>query len=153
LSFYLIYFSQSKKLMQETDLLHLLNQSKKSNQEHGLSGMLLYLEGKFLNQIEGRFMQVLEGGEEDVIRVFERIKKDRRHHDIIVLDQSPVSQSNFVTWSMGFKSIKLEAFKTLPGYFDLNDEFLKSKVFQQSHLALNFLKSFYKINKHDDSAA
>jgi hypothetical protein len=67
LLFYLIYLSQSKKLMQESDLLCILDQSKILNHGNRITGMLLYLEGKFLSQVEGRFMQVLEGREEDVI--------------------------------------------------------------------------------------
>jgi hypothetical protein len=151
--FYLIYLSQSEKLMQEHDLLDILDKSKASNLEHDVTGMLLYLEGRFLSRDEGRFMQVLEGREEDVKSIFEKIKNDKRHHDIIVLEQSAFSQRNFETWSMGFKSMKLEDCKALPGYFDLNDEFVKSNVLQQSNLSLNFLKSFYKINGNTDHAA
>jgi hypothetical protein len=152
LLFYLIYLSQSKKLMQESDLLCILDQSKILNHGNRITGMLLYLEGKFLSQVEGRFMQVLEGREEDVISTFERIKADQRHHDIIVLEQSTIPQRNFGTWSMGFKSMELEDCKILPGYFSLNDDFVKSDAMQESNLSLNFLKSFYKFNMDDEHA-
>lgn len=132
--------------MPSDDLLFLLNQSKEWNQEHGLTGMLLYLEGKFLSKVEGRFMQVLEGNERDVNEIFEKIKQDPRHHSLIVLKQSSTESRNFGTWSMGFKSIKLEACKELPGCFDLNEAFLKSDELQQSNLPLNFLRSFYQVN-------
>lgn len=135
--------------MQESDLLDILNRSRTWNREHGITGMLLYLEGRFLSQKEGRFMQVLEGKEHEVKGIFEQIKNDHRHHSFIILKQATVSQRNFASWSMGFKSLKLEACNALPGYFDLNDEFVKSDELQQSNQPLNFLKSFYDINMND----
>lgn len=151
--FYLIYFSQSEKLMQEHDLLAILDKSKTSNLAHGITGMLLYLEGRFLSEVEGRFMQVLEGSEQDVKYIFDRIKTDPRHHNIIVLKQSTAYQRNFENWSMGFKSMKLETFNAMPEYFDLNDEFVKSDLMQQSSISLNFLRSFYEVNMDDGHAA
>jgi len=145
--YHLIYFSQSDKLMHDGNLLDILTRVKTLNRNHEITGMLLYMEGRFFSQIEGRFMQVLEGREQSVKDVFERIKNDKRHHDIIVLKQSPILTRSFASWSMGFKSINLEACKALPGYFNLDDDFLKSEELQQSDLPLNFLKSFYKINK------
>jgi hypothetical protein len=136
--------------MSSDDLVFLLNQSKSWNQGHGLTGMLLYLEGKFLSKVEGRFMQVLEGTEEEIKEIFEKIKQDPRHHSLIVLKQSSTEDRNFGTWSMGFKSLKVEAYKELPGFFDLNEDFLKSDELQQSSLPLNFLKSFYKVNFETD---
>jgi hypothetical protein len=136
--------------MSSDDLVSLLNQSKSWNQGHGLTGMLLYLEGKFLSKLEGRFMQVLEGTEEEVKEIFEKIKQDPRHHSLIVLKQSSIEERNFGNWSMGFKSIAVEACKELPGFFDLNEDFLKSDELQQSSLPLNFLKSFYEVNFDTD---
>jgi hypothetical protein len=136
--------------MPSDDLLFLLNQSKNWNEGHGLTGMLLYLEGKFLSKVEGRFMQVLEGTERDVKEIFAKIKQDSRHHSLIILKQASTKERNFGTWSMGFKSINLEAHKELPGRFDLNDDFLKSAELQQSNVPLNFLKSFYEVNLESD---
>lgn len=151
--FHLIYFSQSEKLMQDSELLALLNQSKTSNQKHGITGMLLYLEGRFSNQTQGRFMQVLEGSERCVKEVFEHIKGDPRHHNIIVLKQSPILERSFGFWSMGFKSLTLESYKALPEYLNLSDRFLQSDELQQSSLPLNLLRSFYKINTNHNRIA
>jgi hypothetical protein len=137
--------------MPSDDLLFLLNQSKNWNEGHGLTGMLLYLEGKFLSKVEGRFMQVLEGTERDVKEIFAKIKQDSRHHSLVILKQASTKERNFGTWSMGFRSINLEAHKELPGRFDLNDDFLKSAELQQSNVPLNFLKSFYQVNLETDS--
>ena len=137
--------------MSSDDLLLILNQSRSWNEGHGLTGMLLYLEGKFLSKVEGRFMQVLEGSEWEVKEIFQKIKQDPRHHSLIILKQAPTKERNFGTWSMGFKSINLDAHQELPGRFDLNDDFLKSAELQQSNVPLNFLKSFYQVNMESDS--
>lgn len=137
--------------MPSEDLIFLLNQSRSWNEEHGLTGMLLYLEGRFLGKVEGRFMQVLEGTEWEVKQIFEKIKQDPRHHSLIILKQASTKYRNFETWSMGFKSMKLEAGKELPERFDLNDDFLKSAELRQSNVPLNFLKSFYEVNLETDS--
>jgi hypothetical protein len=150
LLFYLIYISKAESLMPNDDLIFLLNQSKTWNQGHALTGMLLYLEGKFLSKVEGRFIQVLEGAERDVKEIFEKIKQDPRHHSLIVLKQSSTNNRSFGTWTMGFKSIKLEDSKGLKGNFDLNEDFLKSDELQQSNVPLNFLKSFYEVNIEAD---
>jgi hypothetical protein len=144
--FYLIYISKAESLMPNDDLHLLLNQSRDWNQEHALTGMLLYLEGKFLSKVEGRFMQVLEGSERDVKEIFENIKRDPRHHSLIVLKQSSTNDRSFGTWTMGFKSIKFADSKELTSNFDLNEDFLKSDELQKSNVPLNFLKSFYEVN-------
>lgn len=136
--------------MQDGDLLKILSRSRSWNAGHGITGMLLYLEGRFLSQNEGRFMQVLEGTEHQVKDIFEQIKNDERHHGLIVLKQSTAPQRNFNNWSMGFNSLGLDAYKSLPGFFDLNDEFLKSDALQHSNLPLHFLKSFYETSLSDD---
>jgi hypothetical protein len=48
--------------------------------------------------------------------------------------------------------MELEDCKILPGYFSLNDDFVKSDAMQESNLSLNFLKSFYKFNMDDEHA-
>lgn len=132
--------------MAEDDLLLLMQQCKIWNESHGITGMLLYLEGKFLSAYEGRFMQVLEGTEQDVKEIFDQIKLDKRHHSMIILKHTSIQERNFETWSMGFKFLKLYDFQTLPGCFNLNEGFLKSDELQQSSIPLNLLKSFYQIN-------
>ncbi len=144
--FYLIYISKAKNLMTDDDLIFLMNQSKTWNQGHGLTGMLLYLEGKFLSEVEGRFIQVLEGSEHDVKEIFEKVKQDPRHHSLIVLKQSFTNDRSFRTWTMGFKSFKFDGCKELAECFDLNEDFLKSDKLQQSNIPLNFLRSFYEVN-------
>jgi hypothetical protein len=68
--------------------------SRGRNAHDRLSGVLV-LSG-------GHFVQVLEGHLPDIERVFERIQRDERHHDIRVLECAPVPQRHFADWPMAF---------------------------------------------------
>lgn len=136
--------------MQNDNLLDILNVSRDWNESHDITGMLLYIEGRFLTKIEGRFMQVLEGTEYEVNRIFDKIRLDERHHQVIVLKRQPIKQRHFQTWRMGFRSLNLIEYQNMPGFFELDDDFLSSHEFQQSDAPLSLLKSFYDINKQYD---
>lgn len=129
--------------MQEDDLVHLLKQSTDWNVHHSLSGMLVYLQGGLLSGKEGRFMQVIEGPKTEIEYIFERIKKDSRHHHINILQYKPLQSRDFHGWLMGFESVNIKPDEDVRGFFELNDDFLKSADFRKSNTALNFLKSFY----------
>lgn len=111
--------------------------------------MLLYVQGKFINQIGGRFIQVLEGEETKVREAYDRIKQDPRHHSITLSNESSVKQRNFTSWSMGIKSMTMEEYQSMPGYFELNERFLKPGNSKTINVPLTFLKSFYSMNLTD----
>ena len=56
----------------------------------------------------GCFAQVLEGPLGAVAATFERIQRDARHADVMVLDFRPVSERSFGAWSMAFVGQSLE---------------------------------------------
>lgn len=145
----LIYFSKSKWLMSEDDLTSLLEESRAWNLDHHLTGMLLYIEGRFLIDKEGRFMQVLEGTQDEVEGIFSKIRTDKRHHQVIVLKKGDITQRSFIDWQMGFKTFDLEKDENLPGFFNLTDDFLNREDFCDPSDAYNFMKSFYTINNEN----
>jgi hypothetical protein len=148
--YYLIYFSKAVKRMPESDLLALLEQAREWNEAHDITGMLLYLEGRFLTQLEGRFMQVLEGTEEEIKYIYSKIEVDSRHHQLIILEQGYLKHRYFQNWTMGFKSMDVEEYRKIPGFFELDDDTFSNNGFRSSSTALSFLKSFYETNKNYD---
>ena len=50
----------------------------------------------------GCFAQALEGPREAVERTFERIQRDARHSDVVVLQLAAVGRRGFPAWSMAF---------------------------------------------------
>jgi len=149
---YLIYVSTADHLMSESELMNILEQSRRWNLDHNLTGMLIYIQGLFIQtgslqlqqQITGRFMQVLEGSKEDVEEVFSMIQKDDRHHNLIVLESSSQSSRNFESWQMGFRALQLNESEFDDTYFTLDHSFVKSKEEESSKNPLHFLRSFYR---------
>ncbi|WP_051378848.1 BLUF domain-containing protein [Derxia gummosa] len=90
----LLYVSSARTPLTDTELAALLVQSRDRNARLGLTGVLLYRDGNF--------MQALEGPADAVEQVWASIQRDPRHHDIITLMESTVQSRSFGSWSMGF---------------------------------------------------
>ncbi|MEN9897270.1 MAG: hypothetical protein RLZZ66_919 [Pseudomonadota bacterium] len=91
----LIYASRVSDEFCEQDLMDILYISRKFNKLRNISGALIYHNHCFL--------QVLEGGEHDVKTLFnDHIVSDKRHKDVMVLNQSVVDKRDFRYWTMGF---------------------------------------------------
>ena len=92
----MIYFSRSRiqgppeHVMEEVQ--HILAAAQKNNALCDVTGALLFNSGGFA--------QVLEGERGQVAAVFERIQRDARHSDVLVLEYAKVDQRRFANWSM-----------------------------------------------------
>lgn len=106
--FHLIYVSTAVAPMSEDDLLQLLEQSRSRNQQHRITGMLLYKNG--------HFMQVLEGEEASVMKIFHDIERDPRHKSVDVLRAEYIQYRDFPNWTMGFANIDKLDPSTIPGF-------------------------------------
>lgn len=83
--------------MKSADLTALLDQSRKRNSLHAITGLLVYDYGAFL--------QVLEGNEYDVEMIFASILRDQRHTRINVLVRETKPVREFSSWSMAWADI------------------------------------------------
>jgi hypothetical protein len=133
--FFLVCVSTAVRLLVEKELLDLLDKSRKTNQVLGITGMLLYKEGNF--------MQFLEGSREKVIALMEKTRKDPRHRGVITLLQQEHTEREFPEWAMGFKNVESDSLPQLPGYSDFLDLPLTSEQFLMNpskslRLLLNF---------------
>jgi len=141
----LVYISKATRLMTNKDLLLLLEQSRRNNASHDITGMLLYMESPFIGKFEGRFMQALEGSEADVKLVFDRIKNDDRNRGIIVLREGSLEKRQFAGWSMGFQILKASA--EWPAYVDPANFFKEQSPIKSIEPAMILLRSFYGQNR------
>lgn len=114
----LLYVSSASRRMSKQELIDLLQQSRRNNERRGLTGMLLYKDGDFL--------QVLEGEESAVREVFARIDRDPRHSGTVVLMQGPVDQRLFGQWAMGFRETSDAELQRLPGFSDFMNHSLSA---------------------------
>jgi hypothetical protein len=71
----------------------ILSQARQHNPVSGITGILCYGDGIFLQCIEGGRMQVSE--------LFGTIQKDPRHKDVALLHFEEITERRFGGWSMG----------------------------------------------------
>lgn len=108
--FYLIYLSSATELFSESDLNLLLNESRDLNSRNGITGMLLYKAGSF--------MQLIEGEKEKVLDLLAKIEIDKRHHKLQVLLKGEEDQRQFPNWSMAFKNLDRSLEQMPEGFSD-----------------------------------
>jgi hypothetical protein len=89
----LMYASRAVPAVDQDELLSILRKSKVNNPELGVTGVLCFSEGIFL--------QVLEGGRSAVNRLYNRIATDSRHTDVELLQYQEIGERSFAGWSMG----------------------------------------------------
>jgi hypothetical protein len=105
----LVYASRSLEPFSEQDLLGLLTRARNRNHELGVTGMLIYAAESFL--------QLVEGDDDAVEVIWDRIRLDPRHAGLRVLQDGPATERLFGEWSMGFEHPDAESLEeTLPGY-------------------------------------
>lgn len=131
----LIYVSAASAEYGPAELEDILDASVRNNPRAGLTGMLLYAAGSF--------MQVLEGDEAEVERRFAVISKDPRHHSMIVLEREPIRARSFSAWNMGFKQLGDRESAAHPGYAPFFARgFDVASIGATPGLALAMLKTF-----------
>ena len=91
----LLYVSQTSPDLAVGELDEVLTASRRNNAMLGITGLLLYIEGGFL--------QVLEGDERPLRELYTRIGEDRRHWNVRLMLDREVRERSFVGWSMGFE--------------------------------------------------
>ncbi len=106
----LIYASAASVDFSAHDLTELLLRARKNNESVNVTGMLVYQDGAFL--------QILEGEEEDVFALYDKISKDKRHSNVRMLLQSQIDERSFGDWQMGFHDASGSELKGFPGFSD-----------------------------------
>jgi hypothetical protein len=105
---HLVYVSSAVKPFTDPELKELLARSRAKNHALGLTGMLLYKDGNFL--------QLLEGEADAVRALYAVIAQDPRHRDCTIIAEEPVSGRQFREWSMGFRNLSDPTLRELPGF-------------------------------------
>lgn len=138
--FQLTFVSSATRLLSNQELADLLVTCRRNNERRGITGLLLYHEGNFL--------EVIEGARETIEWLYrERLLKDSRHRNVICLLRGPTIRRSFPDWSMGFrKTAEATHPETLPGFNDLLEECRAPDTFfpDLSVQLRTFLRSFYR---------
>jgi uncharacterized membrane protein (DUF373 family) len=123
--------------MSSQALLGLLQQSRDNNAANGVTGMLLYGNTTFL--------QVLEGDENVIDNLINKIRKDSRHTNMKMLDRRTIQQRQYSDWSMGFKRVSAKELQEVERFRDLDKKELNpDDLLQHSDVVQNLMKHFRK---------
>jgi len=106
--YHIIYASSATERLSQSELLELLKVSRRKNEARGLTGMLLYRDGTY--------MQFLEGQRKDIDLLLARLRNDPRHEGIHVLREGMLSERLFPDWSMAYKSLGGLRTSSVQGY-------------------------------------
>jgi Sensors of blue-light using FAD len=106
--FFLVYLSAAVTWFSSKELHDMLATCRANNERDGITGMLLYKDGNF--------MQALEGEESQVRALLARISADLRHRGLVVIDSGPTTAREFGAWSMAFTDISAHS-ATLPSSY------------------------------------
>ncbi|MGY6561105.1 MAG: BLUF domain-containing protein [Luteibaculaceae bacterium] len=139
--YFLCYKSRKSKDINDEDLLDILSVAQEKNRSLGLTGMLLYLDGKFL--------QVLEGERSAVLGLYDKIVRDRRHAEVVKITEGPLVNRNFPNWCMGFRTLTDQDVKEFQRLNNLPNLTVTDILKEGNHIAVEVMKSFYKHQELD----
>lgn len=94
----LVYRSNAIEGLTPEDINSIITTSRDFNEEHNITGCLLYHNYEFL--------EILEGEEEIVMSLYERIKIDPRHKDFMLLNEGYIQERLFKNWSYAFPPLE-----------------------------------------------
>ena len=81
----------------EQEIKHILKTSREENQKANITGILVHTHR--------HFMQYIEGSGKHICILFDKIKEDNRHHDILLCHFSSIETRVFPDWQMGYKDL------------------------------------------------
>lgn len=117
------YLSRESDSLTSSTLVDLLEHCKHNNPTLGITGMLIYANGTFL--------QTLEGEANTVETLLAKIEIDRRHRDFQVIKREATRERLYENWSMGFERLTESTLQDEPALAafqlqDFNPEYLSA---------------------------
>lgn len=93
----LLYVSRATQEFSRVELEALAKKSAARNARSGITGLLLYSRGQFL--------QLVEGDQDSLTELFYKISKDSRHTDVLKLMFVRKEGRLFANWNMGLLNL------------------------------------------------
>jgi hypothetical protein len=106
---HIVYISRAVHPLSDQELTQLLEQCRRDNVQHGITGILFYSHGNIA--------QLFEGEPAIADALFNRIVVDGRHSHVQKLIDKPIDARSFADWSMAFHPIEPQGFEALQGFF------------------------------------
>ena len=94
----LVYVSNRKATCSDEEIQKILQSCEKNNPSLNITGVLLYSDRKFIQMVEG---------ESNVLtKLYDKIKEDPRHSNVMMISYGPIKEKSFPSWHMGARQIK-----------------------------------------------
>ncbi len=90
----LAYESVAKRGLPAADIDDILETSRARNSESGITGCLVYYNR--------RFIQVLEGNQQALQELYQKIKNDDRHRHVRIIAENAIEKRTFSEWGMAY---------------------------------------------------
>lgn len=134
---YLVYISLRTPECTDAEIDKILKSCQSNNKHDDITGVLLYSQKQFV--------QYLEGENDKILALFDKIKQDPRHTKVIMMTNFPIKERAFPSWQMAGKSVD---FSSLEYQTNINPqdkrEFDKLLAGETSNQALNIIKKIFK---------
>lgn len=133
----IVYVSTATSLLSEDELESLLSASRLKNEQIGITGILLYHDGNF--------MQIIEGPKQAVVKLYAQIRGDALHKNLITLLDCPVEERLFAGWWMEFRNLNKLSVEELENASPYLEKSLLSDVYvNQPNKSLKLLQFFLR---------
>ena len=99
------YVSAASWKLLDEQVERIVSESRRLNALNGVTGVLLYCDGNF--------MQYLEGDVDAVMQTFARIRASESHYQLNELMNQPILEREFADWAMGFSRPRPDEFVEL----------------------------------------
>jgi len=137
----LLYVSNTVDELGLGDLDQVLTASRRNNAMMGITGLLLFIDGGFL--------QMLEGEERAVRELYTRITSDPRHRNARLMLDREVPCRAFPEWSMGFERPCMDDPETA-GMFGVAREAIHGRLSPGTgRIVAMMLQTFYAVQQSD----
>jgi Sensors of blue-light using FAD len=93
----LVYVSNAVRRLTDDEIASFLVKARARNEKLGVTGVLLYSDGNF--------MQYLEGSAQALAEIYPAIKASPLHQGIIELLRERIQSREFADWSMGYRKV------------------------------------------------
>jgi hypothetical protein len=134
-----VYVSSSRSNWREAELDRLLTRARIHNGARGITGMLLY--------VSGNFIQALEGPAAVIAPLMDRIRADKRHWHVQQIADRKIALRDFSDWSMGFRRCR-PGDLAAAGAVDLaHDNGIAKALMGRDGLAIDLMRRFCAQNR------
>jgi hypothetical protein len=123
----LIYRSEADTNVSDDDLINILSKARSNNSSRNITGCLLYNDHYFVQILEGEFKALNE--------LFEKIKLDSRHHNVVLLHMQEIESRAYPDWTMAFKALEAEDMNNIKNAFGIGKFKELNSVNEQSPIS------------------